>query len=306
MEIRHPRTALFTALVLLGCLTVSQNASGGRGPSLPPAVTVSKTLDSGGRARAYLLHLPPRYDGHTLLPLVLVLHGGGQSPESAEKMSGMSAKADQENFIAVYPSGTGRLSKAPTWNAGNCCAYAMENEVDDVAFLRALIDTLERDHATDPKRVFVTGISNGGMMSYRVACELADKIAAIAPVEGAQNVDCRPSVPVSVLVFHGTADRLVPYEGGTTKFQMGPPRTDNSVAAAVTFWVKRDGCSPVPHHEESSEVHVDTYSACKAGTSVQLYAIQGGRHIWPGTPISANHVAATDLMWTFFSQHPKR
>jgi len=117
------------------------------------------------------------------------------------------------------------------------------------------------------------------------------------------NVDCRPSAPVSVFVFHGTADRLVPFDRGSTKFQIGPVRTDNSVA--VAFWVKEDGCSPVPHHEESSEVHVDTYSGCKAGTGVQLYAIQGGHHTWPGTGPSGNHVAATDFMWAFFSRHPK-
>jgi len=305
MKIRHPGIASFGALALLGGFAVFHSASMDRVPPDPPAGTVSQSLEADGRTRTYLLHLPPRYDGHSSLPLVLVLHGGGQGPESAERMSGMSAKADQENFMAVYPSGTGRLNKMPTWNSGNCCGYAMENHVDDVGFLRALIEKLERDNSADSKRVFVTGISNGGMMSYRAACELADKIAAIAPVEGAQNVDCGPSAPVSVLVFHGTADHLVPFEGGTTRFQIGPVRSDNSVAAAVAFWVKQDGCSPAPHHQESSEGHVDTYSGCKAGSGVQLYAIQGGRHMWPGAAISGNHVAATNLMWTFFSQHPK-
>lgn len=98
-------------------------------------------------------------------------------------------------------------------------------------------------YAVDPKRIFATGISNGAMMSYRLACELSDKIAAVAPVEGAQNVDCWPSNRISVIVFHGTADRLVPFDGGTTRFQIGPKRTDNSVANAVEFSVRQDGCS---------------------------------------------------------------
>lgn len=205
----------------------------------------------------------------------------------------------------AYPSGTGRFSRAPTWNSGNCCGYALQNHVDDVAFLRALIDTLERNYSVDVRRIFVTGISNGGMMSYRMACELAGKIAAIAPVEGAQNLDCRPSEPVSVIVFHGTADRLVLFGGGISPFQIGPKRSDNSVANAVAFWVKEDGCSAAPKHEENGGVHTDNYSGCKNGTGVALYAIQGGRHTWPGGRASGNSVPATDLMWSFFLQHPK-
>jgi polyhydroxybutyrate depolymerase len=177
--------------------------------------------------------------------------------------------------------------------------------VDDVAFIRALIDKLESDYPVDPKRVFVTGISNGAMMSYRLACELSDKIAAIAPVEGAMNVDCRPSQPVSAIVFHGTADRVVPFNGGSTPFQPAGRRTDGSVAGAVGFWVKEDACASSPARHETAEVDTTIYSGCKDGAGVALYAIQGGRHIWPGHPFSGNHVPATNLMWSFFTQHAK-
>ena len=146
------------------------------------------------------------------MPLVIVLHGAIQGNASAERMSGMSALADKEKFVAVYPQGTSMMGNAPTWNAGNCCGYAQQKNVDDIAFLRALIGKLEKDYSIDAKRIYVTGISNGGMMSFRVACEMADVVAAVAPVEGAQNVDCKPSAPVSVIVFHGTADRLVPFQ----------------------------------------------------------------------------------------------
>jgi polyhydroxybutyrate depolymerase len=265
----------------------------------------SGTIEVGGHTREYLLHLPPGYNGNSPLPLVIVLHGAMQGNASAERMSGMSALADKEKFVAVYPQGTSMMGNAPTWNAGNCCGYAMQKHVDDIAFLRALIGKLEKDYSIDAKRIYVTGISNGGMMSFRVACEMADVVAAVAPVEGAQNVACKPSAPVSVIVFHGTADRLVPFNGGSTPYQIGQHRTDTPVADAVAFWVKENGCAPTPKRQESSEVHVDTYSGCKDGTGVALYAIQGGHHTWPGTSISHVDLPATDVMWKFFMQHPK-
>ncbi len=260
------------------------------------------SLDAGGLTRQYFVHVPPAYDGKSQLPLVLVLHGATQSAESIERMSGLSVTADKQTFLAVYPTGTGR---APTWNAGACCGYALENHIDDVGFLSALIGKLERDYPVDPRRIFVTGISNGGMMSYRLACELAGKVAAIAPVEGAQDLPCHPSNPVSVIVFHGTADRLVPFEGGSTPFQVGSHRSDTSVPATVAFWVKQDGCSSTPQREQSAEVQVETYSGCRDGAGVALYAIQGGHHTWPGTLMSHNDVQAASLMWDFFARHPK-
>jgi len=124
-------------------------------------------------------------------------------------------------------------------------------------------------------------------------------------VEGALNVGCHPSAPVSVLIFHGTADRLVPFDGGSTPFQIGGRRNDNSVAYALDFWVKRDACATAPKHEEVAEADVDMYSGCRDGAAVALYAIQGGHHMWPGIAISGNSVPATDLMWSFFAAHPK-
>ncbi|HJY87163.1 MAG TPA: hypothetical protein VKE24_10035, partial [Candidatus Acidoferrales bacterium] len=186
-----------------------------------------------------------------------------------------------ENFLVAYPSGTGRSSRMPTWNSGNCCGYAMENKVDDVAFIRALIDNLEHNYSVDPRRIFVTGISNGGMMSYRIGCELADQIAAIAPVEGAQNIDCWPSGPVSVILFHGSKDRLVPFRGGSTPFQIGPRRTDNSVANAVAFWVKQDGCSLTPKHEEMMQFTPTSIPAAKAARASHSTPSRAGAILGP-------------------------
>ena len=308
MNFRKRRIVVLGAICLLVAGVVWRRATdrpAWASHAMSQADTQSASLEFGGRTRTYLLHVPAAHDAGTPLPLVFVLHGGGQSPESAEKMSGMSAKADEKHFIAIYPSGTGRLSAMPTWNSGNCCGYAMQNNVDDVGFLRALIEKLERDYAVDRKRIYFTGISNGGMMSYRVACELSEQIAAIAPVEGALNVDCHPAARVSVLIFHGTADHLVPFNGGSSPFQIGGRREDKSVASAVDFWVKRDGCSAAPAHSETAEVHVDKYSGCQDGTGIELYAIQGGHHMWPGLRISGNSIPATDLIWSFFAAHPK-
>jgi polyhydroxybutyrate depolymerase len=311
MTVRNRRILLIIFIILLIFAFVLRRTRARRAPApestfaSTPSGTQSATLEFGGRTRTYLLHVPPGYDAKAPAPLVFVLHGATESADNVEKLSGMSAKADQEHFIAVYPYGTGRLSEVPTWNAGNCCGYAIQNKVDDIGYFRALIEKIEGQYSINRKRIYFTGISNGAMMSYRVACEMAGEVAAIAPVEGALNVECHPSAPVSVLIFHGTADRLVPFDGGSTPFQIGGRRTDASVADAVNFWVKRDACSAAPAHEETAEVRVDKYSGCQDGSAVQLYAIEGGHHMWPGVAISGNSVPATDLIWTFFAAHPK-
>ena len=272
------------------------------------------TIDVGGRTRTYFVHTPPGYAGDDKLPLVMVLHGGGGNAENADKMSGMSDKADAANFLVAYPDGTGGVGEHfHTWNSGNCCAYALKNNVDDVAFLRALLDKLEYEYAVDPKRVFVTGMSNGGMMAYRVGCTMSDKVAAIAPVAGSLNIDCNPSQPVSVIAFHGTADENVPYDGGVGKKQLDAPRDDKPVSYAIGFWVKRDGCNARPEKSEKGTLRTDVYSGCADGTAVVLNTIVGQGHAWPGSPHVLRGIAdkpdptvpATDLMWDFFQSHPK-
>ncbi len=273
------------------------------------------SLKAGEQARTYLLHLPPAYDGKRLLPLVIVLHGGGGNAPGVARMTGFSEKSDKEGFVVVYPNGSGRLkNRLLTWNSGNCCGYALDNNVDDVGFIRALIDELEKTRAIDPRRVYVTGMSNGGMMTYRVACELSDKIAAAAPVAGALNLEnCQPARPVSMIIFHGTADEHVLYNGGEPlKRADTHRRVDKPVSYAVAFWVKQNGCSEIPERQEKGSIRTEIYRGGKEGTEVALYTVKGGGHAWPGGEAyllgsePTREISATDLMWEFFTRHPKK
>lgn len=273
------------------------------------------TLEVDGRERTYLVHTPDNYNNSTPVPLVLVLHGGGGHAENAQRMSEMNTVADREGFIAVYPNGTGRLNyRLLTWNAAdNCCGYAHEHEVDDVEFIRALIEQLQADYAIDPNRIYVTGLSNGGMMSYKLACELSDVIAAIAPVAGAMNLaDCAPTSPVSVIIFHGTSDRQVLYEGGATLEGIDRGRVDQPVSSAVDFWTSHNGCAAEPTHTEEGSILSDVYTNCATDAEVTLVTIEGGGHMWPGgkpgrhsadTPNQA--INASEVMWEFFEAHPR-
>ncbi len=168
--------------LVIGIILLSALAMSSQGDELKAGDHVL-SLKVGDHERTYLLHLPLAFDGKRSLPLVVVLHGGGGNAPGAVDMTGFSEKADKEGFVVVYPNGSGRLkNRLLTWNSGNCCGYALDSSADNVGFIRVLIDELEKTRAIDPKRVYATGMSNGGMMTYRLACELSDKIAAAAPV----------------------------------------------------------------------------------------------------------------------------
>ncbi|MFA5314797.1 MAG: PHB depolymerase family esterase [Candidatus Omnitrophota bacterium] len=270
-----------------------------------------------GRTRTYLLHVPGAYDGSRPWALVIVLHGGGGNAENAQRMTGFSDEANRKGFLVVYPNGTGRLSdRFLTWNAGNCCGYALEHNVDDAAFIRALIGKLLKEYNIDAKAVYVTGISNGGMLAYKLGCELSDLVAAIAPVAGAMNIDvCMPMEPVSVIAFHGTEDRHVLYEGGwPLVYYDRYERKDNSVAHAMEYWVGRDACDTRPQEMERGRVKIKSWPFCVQGTAVSLYSIIGGGHAWPGgtsermwgDPPEIGGISATEIIWDFFDRHPKK
>jgi polyhydroxybutyrate depolymerase len=284
------------------------------------AADVEHSLRHQDQVRSYLLHLPEtaepggsKADRSERLPLVMVLHGGGGNAANAARMSGMSAIADRENFLVVYPNGSGRLRRAMlTWNAGNCCGKALDDQVDDVGFLNAVIDDVAQRHRIDPRRVYVTGLSNGGMMAYRLGCETPDRFAAIAPVAGAMNVECRPSVPLSVIAFHGTADEHVPYAGGAPTTSVDRhPRVDTPVQETIAFWTKFNACR-ASSTETVAEVRTDTMTNCTDGTEVQLNTLKDFGHAWPGGEKGSRRgddptasINASEVMWKFFERHSR-
>lgn len=309
---RLAASLLFLTMVTISNSGEAQRARRGKGSA------ERKTLRVDGRDRSYILREPAAVArGTARVPLVIVLHGGGGNARNAESMTGFTAKANAENFIVVYPDGSGRRRDALlTWNAGHCCGYAMENKVDDVAFIRTLIDTLVARYPVDPKRVFVTGMSNGAMMTHRIGIELADRVAAIAPVVGALFGDeARPRSPVSALIINGLVDESVPYGGGAPGGRFSESwdgRPTEPAAEQGKFWAAADGCERTAPNVDHGRYLVVHYR-CPAPLAVESYTIKDGAHAWPGgqkgspmgaTPSTA--IRATDVIWTFFAQHPRR
>ena len=276
----------------------------------PPAPAGEpRTVRAGGVARRYFLYLPSTWHRGHPAPLVLVFHGGGGRASGIAPHTGFSALAEREGFVVAYPQGlNGR------WNDGR--GYAATH--DDVGFVQALLDTLGRELAIDPRRIYATGISNGAMFAYRLACDLPGVFAAVAPVAGAMPADLAPACshtqPVSVLAFQGTADPLMPYAGGG-----GARRRVLSAERSIAFWATASGCTAAPvttdepdQITDGTRVRRTVYGACREGRSVELYTIEGGGHTWPGGPPVGGSVGrvtrevdATPLIWAFFAQHPR-
>ncbi len=306
------------ACLLVGCARGAELRSAAGAPELEQALSgidIVATLDVDGRERSYRLHVPAGLDPLAPSALVVALHGGGGNGTNMQPKIGLDAVANRESFLVAYPDGSGRLDGyLLTWNAGNCCGYALDEQVDDTAFLRAMVEDISHTHSIDRRRVFATGMSNGGMMAYRLACEAADLFAAVAPVAGALNLEtCEPSGPVSVLAIHGTADQHVLFEGGAPAITVDShSRIDHSVRYAVTFWAARNGCALQAAQTQVGSVLHEVYSGCEAGSAVELIAVDGGGHAWPGAakfspqgdePSQA--VDASEAIWAFFEAHPK-
>ena len=286
----------------------------GRSESAYPAGATSEgTMRQGRRMRTFRVHVPSGYRAGTAAPLVLMFHGGGGSGDQLEeKSSRMDAVADREGFIVVYPDGTGLLR---TWNAGSCCGPAVKQEIDDVGFTGALLDHLEDGLCVDRRRIYASGMSNGALLSHRLACEMADRIAAIAPVAGVDVTStCTPSRPVPVMQIHGTEDKHVPWGGGTGcgLAEVAFP----SVPATVDAWRTRDHCSAARSpYLEQGDGRCEMSRGCTGGSDVVLCAIQGGGHSWPGGEpkrgafpcpgdgFQSRTFPASEVMWRFFKEH---
>ena len=246
--------------------------------------------------RTYRIHTPPGFTPGEHLPLVLNLHGVGSDPAQQEVYSGMNAVADTARFVVVYPSGVNN-----SWNLGL-------GTVDEYGFFTALLDTLAITHGIDPGRIYACGMSQGGFMSFVLACALFDRIAAIATVAGSMapglDLFCAPSRPVPVMMVHGTADGIVPFTGGIQNL---------SVSMVIDFWVAHNGCDPVP--VITPVPNLISWDLCTAeredhlngdqGSTVTLIRIIDGGHTWPGSAIplgvTNQDLSASAEIWAFFA-----
>ncbi len=294
--------AFVLALAMAGCAPARLAATGGEGVLVVDGRTRTYSVTPGGRGPA---------------PLVILLHGGGGNGRSVAAASGFADKARAEGFALALPDGTGRLADRYTWNAGGCCAYAMQEGVDDVAFLAALIDRLVADKIADPQRIYLAGMSNGGMLAHRAAARLSGKVAGAGMVVGGMfGGEAPPSGSTPVILFNGVQDQVVPFAGGTSPNAL-VARSQSSAFMpadyAASYWAKANGCSPTPEVSVGAGVAIWRYAACSSGDDVVFYRLSNAGHAWPGGRSSAEAPAqptqdinATDVMWDFFKSRTLR
>jgi polyhydroxybutyrate depolymerase len=267
------------------------------------------SLVSSGVKRKYLLYVPKSYDPTTPAALVISIHGFADWPAHQMQQSSWNEMAEQYGFIVVYPSGLGLPKR---WRIGGIPNRPSDPR-PEVAFISDLIDKLVGQYNIDPSRIYANGFSNGGGMSFVLACQLAERIAAIGSVAGAYLYpweECQPARPVPAIVFHGTADPIVPYQGG-------PSRSFNLPFPSIPEWVeaqaRRYGCTSAPQAlPPQGQVKGFQYSDCATGAEVVFYSIAGGGHAWPGgDPLprfivghTSADIDATQSMWAFFERHP--
>ncbi len=268
------------------------------------------SLVSSGVKRRYLLYVPKSYDPSTPVALVISLHGFSQWPAHQSGLTGWNDLADEYGFLVVHPSGTGFPKR---WRTRGPAGLSTDPALD-ITFISDLIDKLESEYNIDPARIYANGLSNGGGMSVLLSCELSNRIAAIGSVAGAYLSpwsECRSARPVPTIVFHGTADPIVPYLGGPAH---GPGFDLPSIPKWVAGLAEHNGCAaaPVELPTTSGEVSGVRYEGCSQDAEVVFYIIAGGGHSWPGGGYlpeflvghTTRDIDATRTMWEFFQRHP--
>jgi polyhydroxybutyrate depolymerase len=302
------------ALVVLAACGIPANPPDGS----VPAGDFTVHLEHDGRTRRYLAHVPRTDDASASLPVVLVLHGAAGDAVENRRWLDLDVVADRERFIAVYPDGTGPFGgRVHMWNSGVCCGSAQWGSVDDVGFLLKVLDDVAMRTPVDATRVYVTGISNGGMMAYRLAAEASDRIAAIAPVAGTRTTVLGDEVrAMPVMHVHSVDDPVVPFGGGETTilpFVYSIPHPP--VEEVVHAWAQHARCPDAPSPVVapiSAAGHSATrtmWAPCADGVEVVLWRIAGAGHVWPGSPASfrtlfigpaTSVIDVRDEMWSFF------
>lgn len=283
------RRILWRQLVLLAAILLFAGCSGARDRRLTGAEQFG-SLEHAGLQRSFYLHVPPGYSPGTPMPLVLALHGGGGRARNMAQLANLNREADRAGFLVVYPEGVDHH-----WNDGRGVeSYRSHREnIDDVGFLTRLVAHLASRYSVDLARVYVTGASNGGLMSNRLGCERAEVFAAIAPVIGSMAAPlaarCRPSRPLPVLMINGTDDPLVPWQGEAVRFGRRELGKIIAIPELARFWAGHNGCAPQPQvtelpdadPQDGTRVRHHRYSGCRESASVELYEVQGGGHTWP-------------------------
>lgn len=288
-------------VVLAACDRAASPGVGQPSPAAPRAGVQLEELRVDGHTRRYRVFAPPTVGAGGSSALVLLLHDAFGTADSFREATQFDAAATAGDFIVAYPE-----SLEGTWNGGFCCgrARADVDDVDDVRFLRAVIDEIEADYPVDRSRLYAVGASNGAIMAYRLACDLGDRLAAVAAVGGAMVPDdCdRPGL-LSVLAVHGSDDGHVPYDGGPTS---GAPDPVPSQPAIAAFWAERNGCAGDGETRSDGPVRTHTWSQCRSGTAVRLVTVDGGGHTWFSGEFSgaAGAVDTTDLVVDFFGLAP--
>lgn len=255
----------------------------------------SGSLLSGGLKRTFLLHLAPSY-GTQPQALLIVYHGYSWTSQVMANTTHMAQEADKAGFVVVFPQG---VDTPPSWNAG-VGAYGPTGDADDVQFTRDLINYFEQNYCIDAHRIYVNGFSLGGGMAYRVACALADTIAAVATISGAYYPipgGCQPSRPLPVLEIHGAADTLAPYAGNPTLHMA-------AVKDYLDGWLTRDMCNGT--HTvffNQGDVTATAWTHCAPGVSVVHYRISDGGHVWPGSPGATHVIDGSSVVWDFLSKY---
>jgi polyhydroxybutyrate depolymerase len=268
---------LGVALVIAGCspLEAKQSHDG----------TTVHTISVGGLERTYRLYKPTGLPAAA--PMVVIMHGCFSDAQQCENRYGWDQLADDAKFVAAYPDGVGRA-----WNAGGCCGRPAQENIDDIGFINAAVNDISRNVGIDSARIYATGISNGGMMAYALACNSAT-FTAIGPVAATQLSHCSAPHPTSVIHIHGTADQVIRYDGGPSAGVAhidGPPVPDVNA-----FWRNIDQCG-APSVTTNGAVNTST-AGCADNRSVVLITVDGGGHEWP--------TFATQRLWEFFAAHPR-
>jgi polyhydroxybutyrate depolymerase len=288
------------ALLLLGALA-GCGRGGDSGDSDEPAV-VWKDLEVDGQGRRYRLYTPPAFDDERPLPLVIALHGSENTVQSFVDATELDEAADTHQFVVAYPEAIRLL-----WNGGFCCTAGRGTPAADLRFLDQLIDDVAGARRVDRARVYATGVSGGGVMAYRLACDLSTKVAGVASVSGAMTLDdCQPSRPVSVMEIHGTGDGIVPFDGGPIRGAAVAPAPP--AMAIAERWASLNGCPGPAATTVEGLVRTWTSSGCAGQTRVRLVAVEGGSHNWfskvYGVPNGA--IDATEAVVEFFELGRRR